>query len=57
MTFTFAEIHCHLLPGIDDGAKNWDDSLAMDRLAAEDEITTVVATRRKRKSFTSKSVA
>ena len=22
----FTDIHCHLLPGIDDGAKNWDDT-------------------------------
>lgn len=44
MTISFTDIHCHLLPGIDDGAKNWDDSLAMARLAADDGITTVIAT-------------
>jgi protein-tyrosine phosphatase len=44
MTISFTDIHCHLLPAIDDGAKNWDDSLAMACLAADDGITTVIAT-------------
>jgi len=33
-----------LLPGIDDGAKNLDESLAMARLAVEDGTTTIIAT-------------
>jgi protein-tyrosine phosphatase len=44
MTISFTDIHCHLLPGIDDGAKNWDESLAMARLAAADGVTTVITT-------------
>ncbi len=40
----FVDIHCHLLPGIDDGAESWDESLAMAQLAAADGISTVVAT-------------
>jgi protein-tyrosine phosphatase len=40
----FVDIHCHILPGIDDGAKHWDDALAMARLAADDGTTTIVAT-------------
>ena len=40
----FVDIHCHLLPGIDDGAKSWDDTLAMARMAEADGIRTVVAT-------------
>ena len=28
----FVDIHCHLLPGIDDGSENWDQSLAMEAL-------------------------
>jgi len=40
----FVDIHCHLLPGIDDGAVGWDESLAMARLAVDDGISTVVAT-------------
>ena len=44
MNEPFADIHCHLLPGIDDGAKHWDDALAMARLAADDGTATIVAT-------------
>ncbi len=40
----FVDIHCHMLPGIDDGAADWAESLAMARLAAADGISTVVAT-------------
>ena len=40
----FVDIHCHVLPGIDDGAKNWDDALAMARLAADDGTSAIVAT-------------
>lgn len=44
MNSSFVDIHCHLLPGIDDGAKDWDESLAMARLAIEDGTTTIIAT-------------
>ncbi|WP_371017778.1 tyrosine-protein phosphatase [Pseudalkalibacillus sp. JSM 102089] len=37
------DIHSHILPGIDDGAKNIDDSLAMARQAFNQGITKVVA--------------
>src|SRR5689334_3371145 len=40
----FVDIHCHLVPGIDDGAQNWDDTLAMARMASEDGIGTIVVT-------------
>jgi protein-tyrosine phosphatase len=40
----FVDIHCHLLPGLDDGAASWDEALAMARLAAADGISTIVAT-------------
>lgn len=40
----FVDIHCHLLPGIDDGAKSWDESLAMARMAVADGIETIVLT-------------
>jgi protein-tyrosine phosphatase len=43
-TSGFVDIHCHLLPGIDDGAKSWDESLAMARMAVADGIETVVVT-------------
>ncbi len=38
------DIHCHLVPGIDDGAKNWDETLAMARMAVADGIRTIVVT-------------
>jgi protein-tyrosine phosphatase len=40
----FVDIHCHLLPGIDDGAKDWEESLAMARLAVDDGTKTIIAT-------------
>jgi protein-tyrosine phosphatase len=44
MSQTFVDIHCHLLPGVDDGAKDVEDSLAMARLAAADGTATIIAT-------------
>lgn len=38
------DIHCHLIPGIDDGAKSWDETLAMARMAVDDGIETIVVT-------------
>jgi protein-tyrosine phosphatase len=38
------DLHCHILPGIDDGAKTIEDSLAMAEDAIRDGITHVVAT-------------
>jgi protein-tyrosine phosphatase len=38
------DIHSHILPGIDDGAKNLEQSLQMARMAVEDGITVMVAT-------------
>ncbi len=38
------DIHCHLLPGIDDGAKNLAETLEMCRIASADGIATIVAT-------------
>jgi protein-tyrosine phosphatase len=40
----FVDIHCHLLPGLDDGASDRDVALAMAELAVADGIGTVVAT-------------
>jgi len=41
---SLVDIHCHLLPAVDDGAVDWDASLAMARLAVADGISTVIAT-------------
>ncbi|MBM4300384.1 MAG: hypothetical protein FJ121_02475 [Deltaproteobacteria bacterium] len=38
------DIHAHILPGVDDGAKNWEQSLEMARMAVADGITVMVAT-------------
>jgi protein-tyrosine phosphatase len=38
------DIHCHILPGLDDGADSIETSLAMAEMAIEDGITHVVAT-------------
>lgn len=38
------DIHCHILPGIDDGSKSWEMTAEMCRMAAEDGITHIVAT-------------
>lgn len=38
------DLHCHLLPGLDDGARDEHEALEMLRMAVEDGITTIVAT-------------
>ena len=38
------DIHCHPLPGIDDGAKSFEIAVAMCQMAAKDGITHLVAT-------------
>ena len=38
------DLHCHILPGIDDGSRSWDESVEMARIAAADGITDIVAT-------------
>jgi protein-tyrosine phosphatase len=38
------DIHAHILPGVDDGAKNWEQSLEMAQMAVQDGIRTMVAT-------------
>lgn len=38
------DLHCHILPGVDDGAKSIEDSVAMARMAADAGTKTIVAT-------------
>lgn len=40
----FVDIHCHLVPSIDDGAQSWEQSLLMAAMAASDGIGTIVVT-------------
>ena len=38
------DIHCHILPGVDDGARSMEESLAMLRIAQENAIRTIILT-------------
>ncbi len=38
------DIHCHILPGVDDGARDMDESLAMLRAARDAGVTSIVCT-------------
>ena len=38
------DVHCHILPGLDDGAADIQESLAMAQAAIEDGVTHIVAT-------------
>lgn len=41
---TFIDIHCHILPGVDDGASNREETGKMLRVAYEEGIRTIIAT-------------
>jgi protein-tyrosine phosphatase len=41
---SFVDIHCHLVPEIDDGAQSWDESFAMADMAVADGIATIIVT-------------
>ena len=45
------DLHCHILPGLDDGAADMDESLAMARAAVEAGTRTVAATPHIREEF------
>jgi protein-tyrosine phosphatase len=38
------DIHCHILPGVDDGPRSWEMTREMCRIAADDGIRHIVAT-------------
>lgn len=38
------DIHCHILSGIDDGAKDLNESIALAKAAVQEGITTIIAT-------------
>lgn len=42
--FVLIDLHCHILPGVDDGPDDLEESLAMARHAVKDGIHTIVAT-------------
>jgi protein-tyrosine phosphatase len=41
---SFVDIHCHLVPDIDDGAKSLEESLTMAEIAVADGIETIIVT-------------
>ncbi len=41
---SFIDLHCHILPGLDDGPENFDEALKMAEAAEKDGIRTLVAT-------------
>ncbi|HKI04890.1 MAG TPA: CpsB/CapC family capsule biosynthesis tyrosine phosphatase [Thermoanaerobaculia bacterium] len=43
------DLHCHILPGVDDGPQSLEESVAMCRLAAADGCTAMVATPHQRR--------
>ncbi len=47
----YIDIHCHLIPEIDDGAKNWDETLKMACQAVGDGTHTIVVTPHQLGSF------
>lgn len=40
----FVDIHCHLLPGVDDGSPDWETTLAMARMAVADGTAAIIVT-------------
>jgi protein-tyrosine phosphatase len=38
------DLHCHILPGLDDGSQDLEESLAMAAMAVKDGVETIVAT-------------
>ena len=43
-SYPFAEMHCHILPGIDDGSRTMNETLAMLRIAESQGITHMIVT-------------
>lgn len=44
MSPNLVDLHCHILPGIDDGAKNLDVSMALLRKEVQDGVAGIVFT-------------
>lgn len=41
---TYIDIHTHILPGIDDGARDWEQTKRMLKLQSEEGVTDIIAT-------------
>ena len=55
MPSPFVDIHCHLVPGIDDGARDHDDALAMAMIHVDEGFDTVIVTPHQLGNFASNS--
>ena len=42
--FSYTDIHCHILPGVDDGARDLEESIAMLKLAYRENIHKIILT-------------
>lgn len=47
----FADVHCHLLPGVDDGARTMEESLRLLRMEYEQGVRTVLLTPHYRRGY------
>jgi protein-tyrosine phosphatase len=52
----FVDVHCHILPGLDDGPSDWEESLRMAQLAVAEGVTTLVATPHQLGAYSQNSV-
>lgn len=41
---SYLDLHCHILPGIDDGSDSWDETLEMFQAAYNEDIRIIIAT-------------
>ncbi|MEI8374318.1 MAG: CpsB/CapC family capsule biosynthesis tyrosine phosphatase [Planctomycetota bacterium] len=57
ITDSFVDIHCHLLPGLDDGPATWSESVLMAEMAVADGVSTIVATPHQLGSYPANRVA
>src|SRR4051812_46405894 len=44
MTMSYVDLHCHILPGIDDGARTLQDTVAFARKLQADDVLDVACT-------------
>lgn len=42
--YRYTDLHCHILPGMDDGVSNWDEAIAMAKNAVKSGAVRVIAT-------------
>ena len=47
----FVDIHCRLLPDVDDGPRGWDEALRMARIAVGEGIRVIIATPHQRGAY------